>query len=286
MRHLYYQRTYVRLAEDLEITGIVDQRSHTVEELEKIRLQIVEKMGQRHLEAIHYKNTISSRATIWGWNYGFDCSPSGYRLHASHQQIHQQYAMVPAKMEVCSTGETDDNRQLVAFSCGDMIAQCISYYHQETGSDFFDDYFKAIKSNKRFDNQKNGRDSLVVYEDEHVMLFVPKAQTSQWELQLVTLQHIGNVVEADSENRKAIDDAMFLALRILSALGSRMVTTIEYAKSFDRDETNTSQTNHQRLLYTFLPKCPESPGGFSEAQLRWVIGHYPEDFAAACRHKL
>jgi hypothetical protein len=24
-------------------------------------------------------------------------------------------------------------------------------------------------------------------------------------------------------------------------------------------------------------------GAFSEAQLRWINGHYPEDFASACR---
>jgi len=40
------------------------------------------------------------------------------------------------------------------------------------------------------------------------------------------------------------------------------------------------------LLYAFLPRLPESPGAFSEAQLRWINGHYPEDFAAACRRRL
>jgi len=33
-------------------------------------------------------------------------------------------------------------------------------------------------------------------------------------------------------------------------------------------------------------KLPESPGAFTEAQLRWINGHYPEDFAAACRSRL
>jgi hypothetical protein len=42
----------------------------------------------------------------------------------------------------------------------------------------------------------------------------------------------------------------------------------------------------QHVLYCFLPKLPESPGAFSEAQLRWINGHYPEDFAIACRLKL
>jgi len=45
-------------------------------------------------------------------------------------------------------------------------------------------------------------------------------------------------------------------------------------------------TNGQRLLYAFLPKLPWSMGGFSEAQGRFICGHYPEDFAVACRRQL
>jgi hypothetical protein len=56
-----------------------------------------------------------------------------------------------------------------------------------------------------------------------------------------------------------------------------MITNIEYSKRFDAPDKD------QRLLYPFLPRLPESPGAFSEAQLRWIKGHYPEDFAAACR---
>jgi hypothetical protein len=40
------------------------------------------------------------------------------------------------------------------------------------------------------------------------------------------------------------------------------------------------------MVYAFLPRLPESPGAFSEAQLRWINGHYPEDFALACRLRL
>ena len=63
-------------------------------------------------------------------------------------------------------------------------------------------------------------------------------------------------------------------------MGARLITTIEYSKSVvDRDED-------QRLLFAFLPRLPDSPGAFSEAQLRWINGHYPEDFALACRRHL
>ena len=69
-------------------------------------------------------------------------------------------------------------------------------------------------------------------------------------------------------------------MTVLAGLGARMITTIEYAGRI------SSADREQRLLYSFLPRLPESPGAFSEAQLRWINGHYPEDFAAACRLRL
>nr|MDA8163512.1 hypothetical protein [Desulfobacteraceae bacterium] len=134
-------------------------------------------------------------------------------------------------------------------------------------------------ANRRLDGWK-GESSLVVWEDGEVMLFVPKAQTSQWELQLMTVKPVGNILEAEAACRQALDRAMLLAMRTLAAMGARMVTTIEYPKRFGAGE------NGQRLLYAFLPRLPESPGAFSEAQLRFINGHYPEDFAAACRARL
>lgn len=56
-----------------------------------------------------------------------------------------------------------------------------------------------------------------------------------------------------------------------------MITSIEYSKPVVKGDDD------QRLLVAFLPRLPESPGAFSEAQLRWINGHYPEDFALACR---
>jgi hypothetical protein len=120
----------------------------------------------------------------------------------------------------------------------------------------------------------------VVYQDARVMLFVPKAQTSQWELQLMTRKAVGNILEADEAMRDAIDRAMLLAMQVLSAMGAAMITVIEYSKRF------TIADGDQRLIYAFLPRLPESPGAFSEAQLRWINGHYPEDFAQACRMRL
>ena len=96
----------------------------------------------------------------------------------------------------------------------------------------------------------------------------------------MTVKPVGNILEADSETRKSLDRAILMAVRTLSAMGAKMVTGIEYSKRFDNSDTD------QRLLYAFLPKLPQSPGAFSEAQWRWINRHYPEDFAAACRERL
>ena len=96
VRHLYYQRTYVRLAELLGLELPTAQQGLTLEQLEGLRQKIVQAIDA---------HDISAMATLWGWNFGFDYAPSGYRLHASHQQIHQQYAMLPetvsASMAYC-----------------------------------------------------------------------------------------------------------------------------------------------------------------------------------------
>jgi hypothetical protein len=63
-------------------------------------------------------------------------------------------------------------------------------------------------------------------------------------------------------------------------MGASMISTIEYSKPVDDGDDD------QRLLVAFLPRLPDSPGAFSEAQLRWINGHYPEDFAMACRRHL
>ena len=98
-------------------------------------------------------------------------------------------------------------------------------------------------------------------------------------MQLVPTRPLGNILEADLATRRALDEGMLIAMRILTGLGARMITSIEYPKRF-------GATTDQRLLYSFLPKLPYAPGAFSEAQLRFICGHYPEDFARACRMKL
>ena len=116
------------------------------------------------------------------------------------------------------------------------------------------------------------------------MLFVPKAQTSQWEVQIMTMpnqqgQLPGNILECSQETRHSLDTALLYAQKAMAALGAQMVTSIEYPKRF-------GSTADQPLLYALLPRLPESPGAFSEAQLRFINGHYPEDFAAVCRDQL
>ena len=272
LRHLYYQRTFVRLAAELGLELAVAGKRISEPELEGLRQAIMAKLAGGDHPPLQFT------ATLWGWNFGFDFAPSLYRLHASHQQIHQQYALLPDR--VACPDQTDEGIGLPAYGCGDQIADFTEAFKRETGVDFFSAYLKAIRNNTRLDANSGKETSLIVYEDEHVMLFVPKAQTSQWELNLMTVQPIGNILEADLATRNSIDRAMLISVRVLAALGARLITNIEYPKRFNSPDSD------QRLIYAFLPRLPESPGAFSEAQLRWINGHYPEDFAGACRARL
>lgn len=280
LRHLYYQRTFLRLADLLGIPFQTKQIQLSTDALETLRKEICTE--------IENGSTPEFSSTLWGWNFGFDYAPTGYRLHASHQQIHQQYAMLPEFVEQFTNDSHNCHEPMHSFGCGDMVTEVIERYKKETGSEFFTDYLSCIRNNVRMDG-RTGEEfeaSLILWEDKHAMLFVPKAQTSQWELQLMALENadgedIGNIVEADSCARNSLNHGIFLAQKALAGLGARMVTSIEYPKRITGQESCK-----QHLLYSFLPRLPESPGAFSEAQLRFINGHYPEDFAAACRRQL
>lgn len=278
LRHLYYQRTFVRLAEELQLALPARGRALGEDEMETLRLAVLAKLPERHEE-------LATAATLWGWNFGFDFAPSRYRLHASHQQIHQQYALVPKEVAVYHEGAEQPVGEIAAYSCGDLVAELIEEYRLLHQRDFFADYRAAIAGNQRMDGRADLPASLTVWRDENVMLFVPKAQTSQWELQLMTLADergfpAGNIVECDRQTRNSLDTGILMAQKALAGLGARMVTSIEYGKRLAAGDTG------QPLLYALLPRLPESPGAFSEAQLRFINGHYPEDFAAACRRQL
>ncbi|MBU0994590.1 MAG: hypothetical protein KJ737_19010 [Proteobacteria bacterium] len=277
LRHLYYQRTFVRLANLLDLPVPEARKTISPDNLEALRVSIIQALQ-------HAKNTpaLPFTASLWGWNFGFDFAPTRYRLHASHQQIHQQFALIPDKMtgQISGQDKTRSDDTFTPYGCGDMVQEFISSYRTETGQSFFDDYIRAIRTNTRMDGKPSKENSLIVHEDENVMVFVPKAQTSQWELQIMTLKPVGNILEADKKTRESLDQAILILMKILTSLGARMITCIEYPKRFDIRDTS------QHLLYAFLPRLPESPGAFSEAQLRWINGHYPEDFAIACRTRI
>lgn len=245
MRHLYYQRMYTEMAKRLGFPLPGSRRSYTVSELETLREQLL------HHIADAGKKTLPFTSTLWGWNFGFDYAPSHYRLHASHQQIHQQFALVPARVSIGGNGNAGT---IPSFACGDLIQTFLQDYYRETGKRFFETYINAIRSNTRMGANPPGEKSLIIFEDANCMVFVPKAQTSQWELNLITIPPIGNVLEANSEVRTSLDGAMLIAVKVLSALGARMITSFEYSKRFDTPDAD------QRLLYSFLPRLPESPG--------------------------
>ena len=121
---------------------------------------------------------------------------------------------------------------------------------------------------------------LIVLETDGVLLFVPKAQTSHWELQVMPTSDVGMVLETDRSLRQGLDQAIWTGMRLLHDCGARLVTVIEYSKRLSAGD------NGQRIVYDLLPKMEHSPMTFSQTQHRWIVGHYPEDFAAACRERL
>ncbi len=281
LRHLYYQRIYHQTALFLDLE-LSTRKVYSEEELEKLRLQILTEIDSNASDHHQIKNV----ATLWGWNFGFDYTPTDFRLHASHQQIHQQYSLLPESVSMYPEQDGTEKEKRMSFCCGDLISDFIAVYTSEHQSEFFTDYFKAIRNNTRMDGLKNGPKSLVIWEDDHVMLFVPKAQTSQWEVQLMTKpdkhgNSPGNIFETNTQCRLSCNIGLLKAQQVLARLGATMVTSIEFSKRLgERDRQN------QPLLYSLLPKIPYSMGGFSEAQLRFILGHYPEDFAEACRQEL
>lgn len=265
LRHLYYQRAYARLAEQLGMTLPSKRECLNITDLETLRKKIHENLKSSRVR-------LNFNATLWGWNLGFGMAQSGHRLHASHQMIHQQNALIPKNVR-------SDNGLLVpSFACGDLISDFIVSYKEQTNCSFFKNYLSAIHHNKRTDGKKTFEQSLILSEDEYTVLFVPKAQVSEWELQLMPKTPCGNIVEADTKMRHSLDTGILNAAQTLEALGAKMVTAIEFSKRFD------SAVNDHHLLYSFIPRLPFAPGTFSEAQLRWISGCYPEDFATACRN--
>jgi len=274
MRHFYYQRTYVRMADQLGLLKDVKKNKLKVDQLEQLRQKICGGLPHGYAQ-----NQVMFNRTLWGWNFGFDYAPSKYRLHASHQQVHQQYALLPNTI-ITDNKTASSTGDFPIYGYGDLVEDFIRSYHRQTGKSFFDCYIQAIHNNRRMDGNQKGPSRLIIYKDDRVIVFVPKAQTSQWELQLMTLAPVGNILETDTTTRRSIDRAIYYTIKILDAMGARMITAIELSKRFDARDLD------QRLLYSFLPRLPESPGAFSEAQLRWINGHYPEDFASACRSQV
>jgi hypothetical protein len=268
IRHLYYQRIYSRLACQLDIKLPVEQKCLSSVDLEMLRKDILSQLVNKPRPSLDFN------AALWGWNFGFGFAQSGYRLHASHQMIHQQNAMIPVSA-IDSKG-----RPVPSFSCGDLIDNFVRQYRKVHNKNFFKNYVTAIKNNLRTDGNGSGVSDLIVFEDSNIILFVPKAQISQWELQMIPKRSCGNVLEADDKMRRSMDKGILLAIKILESMGGKMITSIEFSKRFDSDNKD------HFLLYSFIPRLPEAPDTFSEAQLRWISGCFPEDFAFTCRNTL
>jgi len=271
LRHLYYQRVMLIMAQelDIDIKQYLNKLPISNELIEMLRKNIIKKLQDTEI-----RDNLNYTGTIWGWNYGFDYSSSGYRLNASHQQIHQQFALSRSRLYA------DINTATNTYAIGDRIAEFIDEYQSKHNILFFEAFIKAICSNKRMDERTDRPNSLIIHEDNNIILYVPKAQRSQCELQILTKKPIGNILEADISMRNSLDKGIYLAIKCLYQTGAQLITAYEISKRFDMPDLK------QHLMYCFLPKHPQSPGAFSEAQGRWITGHFPEDYAEIARNAL
>jgi hypothetical protein len=274
LRHLYYQRIYVQLAAELGLPVPTRRARLEVNNLEYLRMSILKEVKALNQSEVH----LPFNSTIWGQNYGFALSVSGYRLGGSHQQIHQQFALLRTDMPAYVGGENHTSScSMPTYAQGDRIAQFSKAYQEKTGKEFFETYLRAIQNNKRLDGRMDKASELNIYQDDNVLVFVPKAQRSQGEIQIMSKVQCGNIVEADTGIRRSLDRAILLTMKILENLGVELFSAFEISKRLDNADQD------QRLLYCFFPRHPQSPGGFSEFQQRWISNHYPEDFAKVCR---
>jgi hypothetical protein len=267
----------MQLAAELGLPAPTARKALAGDELETLRLSLLGEIEQRNKSG----GELPFNSVIWGENYGFDLSTSGYRLGGSHQQIHQQFALVRTHMPIFVGGENEASfASMDTYAQGDRVAQFTENYREKTGQGFFETYLKAIRSNRRLDGLRDKADDLTIYQNESILVFVPKAQRSQGEIQIMSKVPCGNIVEADAEVRHSLDRAILLTMKILENLGVEMFNAFEISKRLDNPD------HDQRLLYCFFPRHPQSPGGFSEFQQRWISNHYPEDFARNCREEL
>ncbi|MCG8552422.1 MAG: hypothetical protein MI799_18625 [Desulfobacterales bacterium] len=273
IRHLYYQRIYARLARMLGISLPATGRALCPDELEILRIKILDALSSDGHSPLDNASPFFTGA-LWGWNFGFGFAQSGHRLHASHQMIHQQNAMIPESIP------DNNGNPYPCFGCGDLITDFIQDYKAANGTDFFPAFIKAIENNQRTDMNPDGPSTLVVWENEKAMLFAPKAQVSEWELMLMTKAPCPHVLAADAPTRNALDTGIRIAIQTLETLGAQMVTSVEFSGRFN------SPVPGQHIVYSFIPRLPYAPGTFSEAQMRFIGGCYPEDFSFACRKVL
>ncbi|MCP4723241.1 MAG: hypothetical protein GY860_27625, partial [Desulfobacteraceae bacterium] len=109
LRHLYYQRVYVRVATQLGIALPAPGKCMDANELEALRRTITRTLKSDTAQALTFNRS------LWGWNFGFGFAQSGHRLHASHQMVHQQNSLVPETI-IDNRGDAYN-----CFSCGDMV---------------------------------------------------------------------------------------------------------------------------------------------------------------------
>lgn len=134
---------------------------------------------------------------------------------------------------------------------------CVSQAYWSDGIDYLACYQKALKQH-----------GYVIWQDDHVMLYVPYGQCSMHELQAMTVQPCGSFTELTVEQVISLSKAEYIALRIFKALGVGSFNQVLLTKLH-----NDTRAPKFRLVEAFITRDVDL--AVSELSMLYVVDRHP-----------
>jgi galactose-1-phosphate uridylyltransferase len=134
---------------------------------------------------------------------------------------------------------------------------CVSQAYWSEGIDYLECYQKALRQHQ-----------YVIWEDKHVMLYVPYGQCAMHEMQAMTVQPCGSFTELTTEQVISLSKAEYIALRIFKALGVGSFNQVFLTKLY-----NDSRAPRFRLVEAFITRDVDL--AVSELSMLYVVDRHP-----------
>jgi len=132
------------------------------------------------------------------------------------------------------------------------------------GIDYQGQYLKALGEKGNYDH------SYIVWDDEHVALYVPYGQCSLHEMQVMVKKPVAHLLELSEAQMISLSKAEYIALRIYSALKVTSYNTVALSKLFNDHRAPTF-----RMVVVFVTR--EVDLAMSELSLLYVVDKHPWD---------